>query len=266
MRVKDRDAFRRWFADYTEEFLSGSSEDRRNVVLKIEHTRHVCENAIAIALAEDLHDADLLMAETAALFHDIGRFPQYRQFRTFRDSASVNHGKLGAEVLSEEQVLLALPAEEQRQIRDVVLFHNAFALAGMEDRQALRLLKIVRDADKLDIWRVFAELDSLPEDEKASAAMLGLPDVPICSAGVLSAIAERRMATLSDVASVADFRLMQLSWVFDLNFPVSFRILKEQGHLLQLTAALPRSDSVMAAIEIVFSEVDAQAAVDKAAR
>ncbi len=266
MRVKDRDAFRRWFADYTEQFLSGSSEDRRNVVLKIEHTRHVCENATSIALAEDLHDADLLMAETAALFHDVGRFPQYRQYRTFRDSASVNHGKLGADVLAEEKVLQVLPADEQRQIRDVVLFHNAFSLADLEDRQALRLLRIVRDADKLDIWRVFAELDSLPEGERASAAMLGLPDLSTCSAGVLNAIAGRRMATLSDVASVADFRLMQLSWVVDLNFSVSFRILKEQGHLLKLAAALPKTDDVEAAIGTVFSEVDAQAAIDKSAR
>ena len=39
---------------------------------------------------------------TAGLLHDVGRFPQYSMYGTFFDSASVDHGCLGAEIITEK--------------------------------------------------------------------------------------------------------------------------------------------------------------------
>jgi hypothetical protein len=36
------------------------------------------------------------------LLHDVGRFPQYSMYGTFFDSASVDHGCLGAEIITEK--------------------------------------------------------------------------------------------------------------------------------------------------------------------
>jgi hypothetical protein len=46
-----------------------------------------------------------------ALLHDVGRFPQYRRWRTFRDSESDNHARLSLEVIRHEAVLEHLPAK-----------------------------------------------------------------------------------------------------------------------------------------------------------
>ena len=60
--------------------------------------------------------------------HDAGRFPQYRRWRTFRDSESDNHARLGLEVMREQQVLAHLSPDEQLLIEEAVRFHNLLAL------------------------------------------------------------------------------------------------------------------------------------------
>ena len=103
-----------------------------------------------------------------------GRFPQYSRYKTFRDSISVNHGKLGAEVLIQEKVLSALPQNEQSIIINAVKFHNAISVPSLEDMEEMLVLKMVRDADKLDVWRVFLDFcETGPDDEKASETGLG---------------------------------------------------------------------------------------------
>ena len=244
MTDQDLRFFHSWFLQYFRSFYTGSEEDRRNLLLKEEHTRHVCENIRCIAKELALEGTEALLAETIALFHDLGRFPQYAEYKTFRDSRSVNHASLGAEVLSCEGVLGTLPENEQRIILQAIKFHNAYAVPGIGDNDALLFMKLIRDADKLDIWRVFAEYLALPEKDRPSAAGLGLPDIPEYSGNVLSCVLSRRMASLSTVKSLNDFILMQLSWVYDLNFRASFILLRERNLLKKLIATLPPSETI----------------------
>ena len=61
---------------------------------------------------------DLLLAKTAALFHDIGRFPQWKHYSTFVDSVSEDHALLGLEVLSRHKGFEAdLPQNKERLIQ-----------------------------------------------------------------------------------------------------------------------------------------------------
>jgi hypothetical protein len=185
-----------------------------------------------------------MLAETIALFHDIGRFPQYAEYKTFRDSSSVNHATLGTEVLSREGVLGTLPEHEQRIILQAIKFHNAYAIPDIADNDTLLFLKLIRDADKLDIWRVFVEYLALPEEDRASAAGLGLPDIPEYSDSLLSCVMSRRVAFLSSLKTLNDFILMQLSWVYDLNFKTSFTLLRERNYLNKLISTLPPSEAI----------------------
>ena len=102
MYSSDLDTFKDWFSEYTRTFYTDNSEDSRNMDLKVRHTYFVCENIVRIAKEEHLNDNDLMIAETAALFHDLGRFLQYSRYKTFRDSISVNHGRVGAEILEKK--------------------------------------------------------------------------------------------------------------------------------------------------------------------
>ena len=72
---------KRWFTDYCKSFYSSDYEDQRNIALKEEHTRNVSGNIVQIAQGLSLDDARIMLAEAIALYHDIGRFPQYQKFK-----------------------------------------------------------------------------------------------------------------------------------------------------------------------------------------
>jgi hypothetical protein len=225
--------------------------DHRNIVLKESHTYSVAANILAISGALLRNRNKVMMAEAIGLLHDIGRFPQYAQYKTFRDSVSVNHGRLGAEVIRDENILGSLPGKEQEIIMDAVRFHNAPTVPGGLDSETIFFLRLVRDADKLDIWRVFAEYYDKDDAERESAAGLGLPDAPGYTNAVVACLAEKRLATLSALKTLNDFRIMQLTWVYDLNFPVSFRLAAEQGHIERIIATLPETDHLAGALSVL---------------
>jgi HD superfamily phosphodiesterase len=70
MTDSDLQRFRDWFGRYTHSFYTGNEDDRKNISLKIEHTRNVCRLIIRIAKEETTDRDTLLLAETAALLHD----------------------------------------------------------------------------------------------------------------------------------------------------------------------------------------------------
>jgi hypothetical protein len=187
---------------------------------------------------------EALIAETAALYHDIGRFTQYARYKTFKDSISENHGRIGARVLSSEGTLERLSGREQELITNTVRFHSAFSIPALQDAEKKFFLKLVRDSDKLDIWRVFIDYYNTDEKERTSAIGQELPDTPGYSRDVVACIHERKMASLSRLKNLNDFKITQLSWVFDLNFSSSFRLLLDRDYLQLIIAKLPQNDEI----------------------
>ncbi len=248
MDSRDLQTLRRWFSGYTGSFVRAAGEDRGNMVLKVRHTLEVCRNAAAVARGEGLSPAEAALAEAAALLHDVGRFSQYSRWRTFDDGASANHGELGAGVLGESGLLERFPARERELLLNAVRCHNAFGVPAFEDPLALLVVRLVRDADKLDIWRVMAEHYESPAEDRSPAVVLNLPDAPECSEEAVANILAGRLVPLSALGTVNDLRLMQLSWVYDLNFRTSFGLLLERGHIDRISAFLPASEEIKNAV------------------
>src|SRR5208282_5899440 len=210
--------FKHWFRGYCASFYTADEEYTRNLALKEEHTAHVCENILKIAGEEGLGAGDALIAETIALFHDAGRFPQFAKYKTFRDSLSLNHGELGAQELARTGLLNNLPVREQEIIITAVKFHNAFKIPDLACSDALIFLKLIRDADKLDIWRIFFEYYSMDSaKDRPSAVGLGFPDTPEYSREVLACIFNKQLVSLAMLKTLNDFKLTKLSWVYDIN-------------------------------------------------
>ncbi|MEW6002202.1 MAG: HD domain-containing protein [Nitrospirota bacterium] len=244
MTRKDLESLKRWFSDYSKSFYSLNKEDNRNISLKEKHTSNVRKDIVRIAKDLALANDRIMLAEAIALFHDIGRFSQYAKYKTFNDSLSINHGLLGAKILLEERILQNLPDNEQRLIIESVRFHNTFSLSKSKDQEKILFLKLIRDADKLDIWRVFIEYYESPEEKKASAAGLGLPDHPGYSQKVFLHLYKKRVATLASIKSLNDFKLMQLSWIYDLNFKASLRLLLKRKYTDRMISKLPQTEEI----------------------
>jgi hypothetical protein len=244
MTREDLMRFREWFSRYCASFYTADPEHQRNISLKEEHTHCVCDNMRRIteglSRGEDLQ----LLAETVALFHDVGRFPQYQRYRTFLDSVSINHGLLGWTVLTEQAVLRSLPEREAGLVLDAVKFHNAYALPHLDHPDGVFLLRLIRDADKLDIWRVFIECYESPSEQRASAVTLGFPDEEGYSQEILSHVRHGKVAPLARVRTLNDFKLLQLSWVHDLNFPPTLKLLSDREYISRIASVLPPADEI----------------------
>jgi HD superfamily phosphohydrolase YqeK len=240
-----------WFSEYTKSFYSSDEEDQKNILLKVKHTHNVCRNIVEIAKGSSLSDNQIRLAETIALFHDIGRFLQYKKYRTFRDAISVNHGLLGSKILIKEKVLRNLPEDEQELIIHAVKFHNAFAIPTVLNEDTVLFLKLIRDADKVDIFRVFIEYYESPEEEKASATAFGVPDTPEYSKIMLSCILNKEVASYSNIRTENDFKLMKLSWVYDMHFKESIRLLQKRNYIKKIADKLPQTDEIISAVSFL---------------
>jgi len=258
MTDNDLHYLKKWFSDYTGSFLGSNEDDNRNHRLKAEHTQNVCANIREIAKSLPLPFEKIILAESIALFHDIGRFPQYKKYKTFQDGKSVNHGLLGARTLEEENVLNHLAEAERDLIFNSVKFHNVFQMPDFKDEELMLFLKLIRDSDKLDILRVFINFYESPEEERASATAFRLPDTPEYSKEILERIYNKQKVSYESLKTVNDFRLMNLSWGYAMNFKASYMLLKERDYLIRVLKHLPATEDIAGAAALVQKFVEEQ--------
>jgi hypothetical protein len=259
MEQSQLDAMQSWFDGYVQTYNDIDEEGFRNILLKVEHTRKVCEIMALLAEGEGLTVEEARIAAAVALLHDTGRFPQFRRWRTFRDSESDNHARLGIEVIREQGLLEGLPEEERTLIEEAVRFHNLLVLPSRFRSPSALYIRLIRDADKLDIWRVFREYFNQPEERRPSAVTLGFPDQPGVTPACIRELAAGRVIRLDDVRTLNDFKLLQISWVYDLNFRTSYRLLQHRGHIPALAATIPLDDEAAQAIALAIATIDRNA-------
>lgn len=257
MEQADLARLQQWFDEYVSSFYDLDPDGLRNILLKKEHTSQVVAGMELIAAGEGLSENETRLACAIALLHDVGRFPQYRRWRTFRDSDSDNHARLSLDVIQSKRLLEHLPDNEKLLIEEAVRFHNLLALPEQILSPTDLYLKLIRDADKLDIWRVFLDYYQLPEEQRASAVGLGFLDLPEVTPACLDALAAGEIVRLEQAQVLNDFKLLQISWVYDLNFATTRRLLLEREYLPKLAATLPDTQPVIMAVSRALSELAA---------
>ncbi len=252
------DKLYRWFDGYVEPYLDTDPEGAGNIRLKIVHTRKVCEAMALLCKGEMLSPEEARIAQAVALLHDVGRFPQYQRWRTFRDSESDNHARLAIDVIRKEKLLAGLDDGERLLIEEAVRFHNLLELPKKFRSPSGLFIKLIRDADKIDIWRVFVELQDQPPHERASAATLGFADLPgDVSDTCVKTLAGGSIVHLDSVRTLNDFRLLQISWAYDLTCATARKILLERGYIPALASRLPEREDIRAAVSAAISSLSA---------
>jgi putative nucleotidyltransferase with HDIG domain len=221
-----------------------AAQDWANVELKLAHCLRVFQEAKAIVAKEGLARDAARAALWAALFHDIGRFPQYARYTTFNDRKSEDHGRLGARILKQSAFLSSLEPQLQKVVLAAVVLHNRrFLPLGLPERFAVPA-KVVRDADKLDIFAVM--LTHLRPGALANHVVtLGLRDDSLSyTKEILVQVRQGCLVDYTKMVWINDFRLLLCSWIYDLNFASSRNTLLERGHLDELLAHLPETEEI----------------------
>ena len=232
---------RHWFNKYVEQFASPDPNIQAALDLKQEHTRRVCEAILDIGRYEGLRGEDFHMAEATALLHDIGRFEQYRKYKTFSDGRSENHALLGVKVIQANRILEDLDPEKAEIIIRAVKCHNRAALPVKENGRGLFFMKLLRDADKVDIWRVVTDYYRNAHRARNQTIELNLPDEPEISDSVCRSLMKGNIVQMTDLKTLNDFKLLQIGWIYDVNFRRTFQIVQEKGYLERIREALPEN-------------------------
>jgi len=254
------DDLKKRFVDYVQGFNLGKEEWQQNITLKEQHSKRVSIEIRSIGESLKLSEDELRFAEIIGLFHDIGRFEQYARYKTFVDSKSENHAELGVKILEELKVLDILDDTLQHVILHAILYHNRAELPVDEDRQILFYAKLLRDADKLDIYRVLTDYYHQPDSTHNDAIELNLPDTTGFSKELYEDLIQHRIVNIRHVKNFNDFKLLQAGWVFDINFDLTFQLVKERNYIPLIQMALPESQK----IEHIFQEI--QLFIDKKLR
>ena len=239
------------FANYTRNF---NPEDPK-ISLKISHTYRVAENSKAIAESLNLSDEDVEIAWLIGMLHDIGRFEQIKQYGTFNDSKSVDHGEFGADLLFKEQRLI----EEYIEVRDfddiieiAIRQHNKYRITeGLDERTAM-FANIIRDADKVDIFRVQVEE---PIIGIYGVSLEEIKKEPF-SDEVFQQFKEHKAILRALKRTHLDYYIGHFSLAFELVFPCSRKLVVEQGYLKTLMDLKVEDPETQAKIDYIREEIN----------
>ena len=206
---------------------------------KILHTFRVAKISRRIASGLKMSPEDVELVWFIGILHDTGRFEQERRYGTFVDSESVDHAELGADILFRDGLIERFPTEglpegwkllSERAVR----LHNKLVLPEEFDERTLTFCRLIRDADKADIFRVIATTSF---EERVGTARGRFTDEPGASAEVMACVYEHRCVPRRLVRSVFESYVANCCMAFELDFDETRRIVREQGFLRKLLEA-----------------------------
>lgn len=193
------------FNEYYENF----NTEEYGAYIKYDHTLKVVDIAKEISDSLNLSEEDKDLAARCALWHDIARFNQWKEYKTFTDYYSFDHGKEGANILQ------TLGIKDEIILKSTY-YHNKYKIDDYLDDRTKLFCNITRDADKIAIM--------IDHKIECSDNELLLTD------DIINCFKERKQLKNEYVIENSTFHclLRLIAFIFDINFKRSYEILKEQ--------------------------------------
>ncbi len=221
---------------------------------KLEHIKRVASNAIFIANKEKWSEEDCLIAELCGLYHDIGRFSQYKTYKTFSDSKSVNHGQQGFSIINEYQLFDVLEEKDAQNILDAVHYHNSLNLPESLSESSVRFTNLTRDADKIDIFFMLTEAIRTNSLDSHQDLLWNLP-MGEANPEIVKKLLNNSQALYSEIKSGTDVCLLQFCWLYGMNYKSSLLKIKENKTVELISSIIPKTLETQKCIEHIDSYI-----------
>lgn len=211
-----------------EEFIKYTSNydlENENIDRKKYHSFRVMEISKQISINMKLSQEEIELATLIGLLHDIARFEQYKQFKTFNDVDSFDHGDYGVEILDKDIRNYIETDKYDEIIKKAIKNHNKFEMEkGLNETEEL-FAKIIRDADKIDIFYESVEMFWKGQEEKINESII--------SEYVCEQINKQQLIKIEKGMKVEniDRVISVIVFIYDINFKSSFKILKEKNYI-----------------------------------
>ena len=243
-----------WMTDYMKSFYTDDEEVQNGILIKEKHTGYVTSACVELAEYLKLPEHDVRLSEIIGLFHDVGRFRQYSIYRTFNDADSEDHGDLGMKVIGELDFFKKLSPEDYEIVKFAIQNHNKKDIAPCDDERKILFAKIIRDADKLDIYRVLepyldqANADKMPNFIKGK-------DNPEVSPDFVENFVAGNQADYRKIRTNGDRKIVRLMWIYNINFAWTMKKIVERGYIEKIIAHLPKNEKIEEGIQRVWDFV-----------
>jgi len=231
---------RHWFLTYTRAFKARGADHLGHVTLKEEHSLRVSRLMVELGAELGLDDRGICLSEVMGILHDVGRFEQYAAYHTFSDARSIDHGRLGADIVEHEGILSPFGRGIEELVLKTIRLHNRAALPPMMEERLLFFSRLVRDADKLDILDLFIQYFSGRGDD-GEVLDPGLTDTAGVSPGVLRDLDRGEIVDARRVKNLNDFKLLKLGWIYDINFRPTLERVADRGYIARIEESLAHS-------------------------
>lgn len=113
--------YKQWFLNYVNKY-----GDEPEIRLKRDHSLRVANNMLVLFTDLSLPQDYISLADFIGLYHDIGRFEQWKTYHTFYDSVSVDHADYSADNLLSGGILNKIGVNKSYYdlIYKVIKYHN----------------------------------------------------------------------------------------------------------------------------------------------
>lgn len=200
------------------------------ISFKVAHTYRTAEVAEQIAKSVTTNENDIDLAWIIGLLHDIGRFEQLRVYDTFNDMISIDHADFGVKLLFEDKLIERFIDERKYDdiIYKAIKNHNKYRIEeGLNNKELLHA-KIIRDADKTDIFEVHvkdieASEHILHDEEKLKKEFI-TPEV-------LEDFLQHKSGDKKKIKNDIDQFVIEISFIYDYNFKKGLEIIKERNYI-----------------------------------
>ena len=194
---------------------------------KLKHSYRVMENTGKIAKSLNLNEEEIEIAKIIGLLHDIGHFETIQIKDILKEDRKIDHGDYGVEILQKDNYIRRFIDQDKYDniIFKAIKNHNKFKIEEGLSEEELLYAKIIRDADKLDIFYEGVEMFwTKPEEiEEVNNSKL--------SNKVVEAFNNNILIDRKDVLTKADGILSFIGFVFDINFKYDFEVLKKEDYI-----------------------------------
>lgn len=213
------------------EYLKYYDLNDNNIKLKIKHTYEVMDKSEYLATKLGLNEENIKLAIIVALLHDIGRFEQVRQTNNFIDGQQSDHADYGVEILFQEHLIERFIDDRKYDniIKKAIYNHNKYKIEEELNEQELLHCKIIRDADKLDNFRV-------KESEKLENIYPGTYNADTInyesiSDKIYQDFMNHKCIKIEDRKTQIDYWISIIAFIFDLNFRESKLYIKDKNYI-----------------------------------
>ncbi len=201
---------------------------------KLNHTLHVVSNAKFLCEKMNLDNENKEVALIIALLHDIGRFDQAKELKSFReDINNYDHATLGIKLLFENNLIRSFIEFDKYDeiIKIAIANHNKYIVDfdSMYEIQALHS-KIIRDADKLDSFR------AKYEDDIYTMANITQEEIEtsLISDNIFNDFINEKTILNKDRKTPADIWISYIAFIYGLYFKESLLYIKENNYINKL--------------------------------